>query len=105
MAVLMTAQLPGATQEMMDGMQPLLGPQPQIPQTGRGPADAVVEFAVADLPGRPGQRDPLRVPGGQPPVEQVLTCVEQLRHRVPSLPSGASQPRPSARSRSQTACR
>ena len=26
MAVLMTAHLPGATQEMIDGMQPLLGP-------------------------------------------------------------------------------
>jgi quinol monooxygenase YgiN len=26
MAVLMTAQIPGATKEMMDGLQPLLGP-------------------------------------------------------------------------------
>jgi len=51
------------------------------PQPGRGAPDPVVQLRVGEVAGGAGQRDPLAVARGQPPVEQVLTGVEQLRHR------------------------
>ena len=64
----------------------LLGLDPGRAQARRGAADPVVQRGVAELAGRSGQRQPVAVPGGEPPVEQVLTSVEQLRHR--SAPQG-----------------
>jgi hypothetical protein len=59
---------------------PLLGLQADGPQPGRGPAHPVVQLPVGQLAGGPGQRQPRPVPGGQPAVQQVLACIEQLRH-------------------------
>jgi hypothetical protein len=62
---------------------PVLGPRADLAQAGGSPADPVVQLRVADVADRAGQSDSPPVPGGQPPVEQVLTCVEQLLHHAP----------------------
>src|SRR5215831_9894462 len=61
---------------------PVLGPHADLAQASGGPADPVVQLRVADVADRAGQSDSLPVPGGEPPVEQVLTCVEQLLHHA-----------------------
>ena len=82
---------------------PLLGLDPGGPQPRRGPADPVPEAGVAEVARRAGQGQPVAVSGGEPPVEQVLTRVEQLRHAC--APGSWPGLRPGARSRSRRAGR